>query len=60
MLNTAIETVDHKTASPVVILVLKDFRQLVLEFPGPEEALDMADALRSLSRPGELAVASLQ
>ena len=53
MLNTAIETVEHKTGSPVAVLALKDFRHLVLEFRGPEEAADMVDALRALSRPSE-------
>ena len=53
MLNTAIETVEHKTGSSVAVLVLKDFRHIVLEFRGPEEAADMADALRTLSRPSE-------
>ena len=53
MLNTAIETVEHKTGSPVAVVALKDFRHLVLEFRGPEEAADMADALRALSRPSE-------
>ena len=53
MLNTAIESVEHRANSPVAVLVLKDFRHLVLEFPGAEEALDMVDALRHLSRPGK-------
>ena len=53
MLNTAIEVVEHKAGSPAVLLVLKDFRQVSLEFPSAEEALDLADALRALSRPSE-------
>lgn len=53
MLNTAIEQVEYKPGSQAVLLVLKDFRQVLLEFPSPEEALDLADALRALSRPSE-------
>ena len=53
MLNTAIEQVEYKPGSQTVLLVLKDFRQVLLEFPSPEEALDLADALRALSRPSE-------
>lgn len=52
MLTTAVEGVEHKVNSPVLLIILKDFRHLVLEFPGPEEAQDMADALHHLSRPG--------
>ena len=51
MLNTAIESVEHKTNSQTVLLVLKDFRQILLEFQSIEEAIDLADALRALSRP---------
>jgi myotubularin-related protein 9 len=54
MLNTAIEVVEHKPGSQTMLLVLKDFRQVLLEFPLPEEALDLADALRALSRPRQL------
>ena len=43
--------VEHKPGSQTVLLVLKDFRQVLLEFPSNEEALDLADALRVLSRP---------
>lgn len=53
MLNTAIDSVEHKANSVLAVLHLKDFRQLPLEFPSPEEAQDMVDALETLSRPGQ-------
>ena len=51
MLNTAIESVEHKTNSQTILLILKDFRQISLEFQSLEETIDLADALRVLSRP---------
>ena len=53
MLTTAVDSVEHKVNSPVLVVVLKDFRHLLLEFPGPEEAQDISDALHLLSRPGQ-------
>lgn len=53
MLTTAVDRVEHKVNSPLLLIVLKDFRHLVMEFPGSEEAQDMADALQHLSRPGQ-------
>lgn len=53
MLTTAVDSVEHKVNSPVLVIVLKDFRHLVMEFPGPEEAQDISDALHLLSRPGQ-------
>lgn len=53
MLTTAVDSVERKANSPLLVIVLKDFRHLVLEFPGPEEAQDIADALHLLSRPGK-------